>query len=163
MSDHADWLRGWADTFFSGKPVPMTERATKLFWSIGVSLMQDPSHKVPPEVEDNFLYQVILRRAASMGLTIAPWAAVFLAYLCEVPGTAVMYLSAICTKTDRLNFDDLANLFPWGFMPEEHLHSCWEAQKIEPPGSGMTDNRLDLLRREDFDAARQGSTTPAAA
>lgn len=72
----------------------------------------------------------------------------FLAYIAESPGSAVMYLTYIqywCKQKNikEMDLDIFCKIFPEGFPSKEDLHILWEKTKIARDGSMGTGNLVD--------------------
>jgi hypothetical protein len=108
-----------------------------------------PATRMLEQFEDApFTMQVMLRRIAwaAPELSVSKWSLLFLGYLCDTPGKAVMWAHAIVQKTRQvgaaITVNDLATeYFPMGFPTEEFLHRNWDNQK--GPRGSTVDNWLD--------------------
>ena len=120
-------LESWSNEFFAQAKTPMTQQQSQVFMNMFLS----EGHKQfsIPEIESSFMYQVIDKRSEFMGLELSKPTKMFLMFLSESPGTAVMYLSAIRQKTNQANMETLTTLFPSGFVSNEMLESLWDKQK----------------------------------
>jgi hypothetical protein len=95
---------------------------------------------MPEELKKQFLYQVIEKRAAYLGLNPDPAFVGFLALILKSPGESTMFLSALKYKDLMCNADDCAKLFPDGFPTDVEWSVLWDKQKT-PAGQ----NGLDLI------------------
>lgn len=73
---------------------------------------------------------------------------VFLAYLCETPGKAVMYLAYLQYRCKlkgikHPTLEQFGEMMPWGFPSNEDLKKVWDAQKVTRSGAQGSDNLLD--------------------
>jgi hypothetical protein len=140
----------------------MTEEQTTAFIQLSLNeekIMGDVSAFLGEVSEDRF-YQMISLRAEAIELRINPVVLVFLAgYICDRPGTAVVYLSYLrliqMEKNKDFNMTEFTYTFPDGFLQEPQLEEIWRSQKLGSvvqsalkqryPGVQITDNMLDIL------------------
>lgn len=132
------------------RPEQMSKEMTKLYLSL---LMCDPEYRVP-EIENEFLYQMISARLKCYQFDLDFRSKVVLMYATKSPGMVVMYLTYIqyLVKTKYPQFkdgiitiDDLSmRIFPFGFFNEHQLQSIWNKQKVARiEGICSSDNLLD--------------------
>jgi hypothetical protein len=134
-------INAWSDEFFKQPTEPMNPQMTGIFFNM--SMMEDQQQKLNiPEIQNQFLYQVIDKRTQHIGLNVSDQAKVFLMFQTKSPGTAVMYLYALRSKFTSVNMGTLAQMFPMGFLKEEGLEKMWDKQKGHPYGMKV-DNCLD--------------------
>lgn len=133
-------IQSWSNEFLKNATTPMDESMTGIFFNMMMLEMTPDQGKAKlnaPEITSSFMYQIIDRRAKHMELELSDPAKVFLMFLVKSPGSAVMYLSALRSKTKNVDMNVLANTFPIGFLSEQYLEIMWDKQK------GHTDNYLD--------------------
>lgn len=134
----------WAKEFFEQPVMPMNEQISAMFFNMTV--MENQQRKLNiPEIQNQFLYQLIEKRAEYIGLELSDQAKVFLMFETKSPGTAVMYLYALRSKFTSVTMNDLANVFPEGFPTEDTLEKMWDKQKGYTYGAKV-DNYLDGLQ-----------------
>lgn len=120
-------LRAWTEEFISKANTPMDKDTSYLFMQM---LMSENNENFTVEpVKNEFMYQMIEKRAEYIGLELSNPAKVFLMFLTRSPGTAVMYLYAIRSKVNKANMQDLTNIFPMGYLSEAELETMWDKQK----------------------------------
>lgn len=111
-------------------------------------LMLDPDENRQVEVlqdfQGQFPFEVFVKRCAYVGVSVSPCVSAFLSMFWPNPGSLVMFCHAIWHyahkhKIAKFTFDDLANLFPFGFPYEDSLSMAWDAQKVNG------ENGLDRL------------------
>lgn len=123
---------------------PMSEELNKLM--IVLFLIKDENN-YPSEIKKEFLYQVISKRLEScFTFLISDWRLIlFLMFLSETPGTAVMYLTFLqyWCKQHKVKEIDLnifsEKIFPMGFPSGDDLHKLWSECKV----NAQPDNLLD--------------------
>lgn len=131
----------WSKEFFAQPVVPMNEKMSAIF--INMSMMEHQQESMDiPEIQSQFLYQLIDKRAEHIGLNMSDQAKVFLMFEAKSPGTAVMYLYAFRSQGNSVNMGTLATLFPEGFPVENTLEKMWDKQKGYTYGEKV-DNYLD--------------------
>jgi hypothetical protein len=140
-------IQAWADEFFKQPTVPMSNQMSEIFLRM-MFMEQDPAPKKIPEIESQFLYQVIDKRAEHIGLELSKPAKIFLMFQTHSPGTAVMYLYAFRTKYKSVNMGTIANMFPMGFPSEDSLQVMWDKQK-DYLNDGRSYNCLDSYHFSD--------------
>jgi len=138
----------FASKFESLKRHPMTDEVAKIL----ITLSLAPIPEDDKEANEQFLCKIIEQRFKALGYTMDIKGRIFLAYMTNSPGMAVMYchyLAYYCKKNHilSLTFTDLCmDVFPFGFPSEEDLHKLWDEQKVhreqDQPG---TDNLLDYF------------------
>lgn len=134
-------IQAWSDEFFKQPTEPLSRQLSDVF--LRMSMMEDQQQKLNiPEIQTQFLYQIIDTRAKHIGLHITDPAKVFLMFQSKNPGTAVMYVYALRSKFTSVNVGTLAQMFPFGFLKEEGLQKMWDKQKGHPYGMKV-DNCLD--------------------
>jgi hypothetical protein len=140
-------LLAWYNQFKELSTEPMSEATSRVF--INWSIAEKEDTPVPGDITTLFGYQVLDKRAEYLGLKLTPSLKIFLTYLTGgVPGTIVMYLSALkCYTMQRASHDGtcdmmaLAFVCSMGFPSEKDLSILWDAQKMRTQGS---DNMLDV-------------------
>lgn len=120
-------LRAWTEEFISKANTPMNQDVSYMFMQMLLS-EDNQSFTIEP-VKNEFLFQMIEKRAEHIGLELSNPSKVFLMMLTRSPGTAVMYLYAIRSKVNKANMQDLANIFPMGYLSETELGKMWDKQK----------------------------------
>lgn len=120
-------LRAWTEEFISKANTPMNQDVSYMFMQMLLS--EDSQSFTTEPVKNEFLFQMIEKRAEHIGLELSNPAKVFLMILTRSPGTAVMYLYAIRSKVNKANMQDLANIFPMGYLSETELQKMWDKQK----------------------------------
>lgn len=120
-------LRAWTEEFISKANTPMNQDVSYMFMQMLLS--EDSQSFTTEPVKNEFLFQMIEKRAEHIGLELSNPAKVFLMLLTRSPGTAVMYLYAIRSKVNKANMQDLANIFPMGYLSESELQKMWDKQK----------------------------------
>ena len=120
-------MQNWTKKFFEQARSPMSKDVANIFFKM---LMSDSNNSfdVTP-IKGQFLYQVIESRAEHIGLKLSDATKVFLMFLTQSPGTAVMYLYALRSKTQSVTMQDIAEYFPMGFLSEEQVETLWDKQK----------------------------------
>lgn len=120
-------LNAWTKEFVSKANTPMNQDLSYMFMNM---LMSENNENFTIEpVKNEFMFQMIEKRAEYIGLELSNPAKVFLMVLTRSPGTAVMYLYAIRSKVTKANMQDLANIFPMGYLNETELETMWDKQK----------------------------------
>jgi hypothetical protein len=137
-------MQAWADEFFQQPAVPMSNQMSEIFMQM-MFVEQDPTPKKIPEIEAQFLYQVIDKRAEYIGLELTNPAKIFLMFQTKSPGTAVMYLYALRTRYKSVSMGTIANMFPMGFPSEDSIEKMWDKQKGHVNGENV-DNCLDSYK-----------------
>lgn len=145
-------LESWSNDFFAQAKTPMTQQQSQVFMNMFLS--EGDEQFTIPEVENSFMYQVIDKRAEFMGLELTKPTKMFLMFLSESPGTAVMYLSAIRQKTNQVSMETLTTLFPVGFVSNEVLDELWDKQKGFA-NEEKVDNCLDSVDFSQIQAANK--------
>lgn len=139
-------INTWSDNFFSKLNSEMDKELTEIFIRL-LMLEKEEDMKGNP-FKNEFLYQVISKRAESIGLKINEQTIVFLMYLCKTPGSAIMYLYALRTKIKELTMEKLTLTCPNGFVSEKDLSELWDMQKGINNGEKV-DNCLDFFEFKD--------------
>jgi len=130
-------MQAWSNEFFQQPTQPMSKEMSEIF--LRMMFMEQEQQKVKiPQIQSQFLYQIIDKRANYIGLELSEPAKIFLMFETKSPGTAVMYLYALRSKFTSVTMGNIADMFPMGFPTEPTLHKIWEKQK-DPKG----DNYLD--------------------
>lgn len=120
-------MQTWSDEFFSAAKNPMEQDISYVFLQM---LMADEKPNFSIEkIKEEFLYKVIDSRAQYIGLKLSEAAKIFLLFKTKSPGTAVMYLYAIRSKTEVANMKTISELFEYGFLSSEDEEKMWDAQK----------------------------------
>lgn len=120
-------IQDWSKKFISLGKEPMNEQLSMVF--MNMMLQDDDKNFKAPELEGQFLYQVISKRAEHMGIEISVPATIFLMFLTQSPGSAVMYLSALRSQKKLVNMNVIADMFPMGFVSAKDMETMWDAQK----------------------------------
>lgn len=137
----------WSKTFLSCTQVPMTDELSKTLMNMMMAeLNRSPA---PEQVMNAFSVKIAMSRAEFLGFKTINWqAATFLSVLTKGnPGTLVMYLSALRSRTTEFTTGALANNFPMGFLSEQELETMWDLQKDDNGKNG-----LDFISAEFFKA-----------
>lgn len=121
-------IQAWAKEFFQKANTPMDKETSELFLQM-VMIENVNTFTTPNEIKQQFLYQVIDKRAEFIGLELSEPAKTFLMFLTKSPGTAVMYLYALRSKFNSVNISNIAETFPVGFLSESSLEEMWDKQK----------------------------------
>ena len=124
---YRETLKPWADEFLATRQQPMDEEMSMAFMNL--TMMEMHEKGLPPQLESSFMFRVLTKRAAYLGLDANPYAMALLACLCQSPGSAVMFLVAISYRAKVLKISTITNLFPMGFPSEEELSNLWDKQK----------------------------------
>jgi len=141
-----DWSKKFLDRGVSIEPMDMNTAMAFFNCSMG-----EKDESFPPEaVKASFLYRVGEKRAQYAGLVITPACLSLLCYLCESPGTMVMYIHALRylqmrDKVESIGMNELARQFPMGFPTQEALSTLWDAKKGYVLGWKL-DNMLDSVQ-----------------
>lgn len=146
-----EW-QDWTDKFLAlGKAQnvqPMSPEQSKVFISMNFLERDEQGAKgVAADLNKDFLWNVIQKRADLYKLKYTIPMLVFVRFLCNSPGTAVMWVHALKrleqkTPTGTVTLETLAHAFPVGFPKDADLHAMWDAQK----GLGdSVDNYLDTV------------------
>lgn len=145
-----EWL-DWTDKFLAvGKSNdinPMTVEQSKAF--ISMNFMERDKQAwagLQADLTKDFLFQVIQKRADLYKLKYTLPMLVFVRFLCDSPGKAVMWVHALKRMEQNVggevSMTTLAYAFPLGFPTDAALNKLWDAQK----GLGDTvDNYLDTV------------------
>lgn len=138
----------FASKFEELKRHPMPDEVAKILITLSLASIPEDDK----EANEQFLCKIIEKRFKALGYSMDIKARIFLAYMANSPGMAVMYchyLAYYCKKNNvsSLTFIDLCmDVFPFGFPSEEDLHKLWDEQKVDrnqdQPG---TDNLLDYF------------------
>lgn len=138
----------FAEKFKNIPTNPMEDKTAEILISLTIAPIQEDDE----EINKHFLCQVIEKRFKALGYTMNIKCKLFLAYLTNSPGMAVMYchyLAYWCKQNNiqHLTLDELCmNIFPMGFPSENDLSVLWDEQKVkrdaDQPG---TDNLLDYF------------------
>lgn len=145
------WVN-WAQQFLAAPREPLDTQEQTLF--AACLLTNDPDFP-GEEVKRTFMFRLIEKRMAVIGLSLDTPAMIYLSVTHDNPGTVVMYLYATKyslraqdptdgPKEDSLTLSELAHIFPDGFVAKRCLQELWDAQKAHRhnlPG----DNLLDSL------------------
>lgn len=145
-----EW-QDWTDKFLAlGKAQnvqPMTVDQSKAFINMNFLERDEQSAKgLAAAMSNDFLWQVISKRADLYKLKYTVPMLVFVRFLCSNPGTAVMWVHALkrleLKQGVTVNMEVLAHAFPMGFPTDAALHKLWDEQK----GLGEAkDNYLDTV------------------
>lgn len=120
-------IQDWSKKFIALGKEPMNEQLSMVF--MNMMLQDNDKNFEAPELQEQFLYQVINKRAQYMGMEISVPAIIFLMFLTQSPGSAIMYLSAIRSQTKIVNMNVIANIFPMGFVSAKDIEIMWDDQK----------------------------------
>lgn len=158
-----DWcFASWVESFmnFSGSQ-PMSEKQTHGF--LAMFLAEKDSQEKQNDFEqyvqnrleeESFGWRVIQAHSTRFGLDLTVYVKLFILELAESPGTIVMYLAVLNwirlnNGLQKITMDNLAEIFPLGFVKPEHLETLWDNQKIPPAvrreKNYKTDNYLDII------------------
>lgn len=123
---------------------PMTIEETKIMVSLMFSKSTSP---IVPEKKLPFMVQLIKKRIEHCFTFKMDFDSIlFLSFLSETPGIAVIYLWYLqywCKTNEirEITFDVfVTKIFPWGFFKKESLHSIWEEQKVDDSPDNMFDH-----------------------
>lgn len=133
-------MKKWSNDFFDNANQPMSKEVSTIFMNLIMAERKQDLNFEP--VKKEFLYQLIEKRAEFIGLKMNDAVKVFLMFLAQSPGSAVMYLYALRNKTSNVDMQILADFFPVGFLSEKALSNMWDAQKGSYCGEKV-DNCLD--------------------
>ncbi len=129
-------IKKWLELFFSKQKHQMPNELAHIF----LQLILPSDQPAPVELNEEFLYQLVYKRASLMFSHITWQAAAFVMILGGNPGKAVMYLAALRSKSTELTMDTIADAFPDGFLSDEDLNQLWDAQKVV--GGNLLDKEL---------------------
>lgn len=140
----------WADKFLSLKGdeiQPMTPLQSQAFISMNfVERDATASKGIEGDLNKDFLYQVMAKRAEYYGLKYTVPLLAFVRYLCNSPGTGVMWVHALkrleIKNGKQVDIEALSHAFPVGFPTDAALSTLWNAQKGI---GGAVDNYLDTV------------------
>lgn len=145
-----EWL-DWTEKFLAlGKTTdikPMTTDESKAF--ISMTFMERDRQAwagLQADLTKDFLFQVIQQRADMYKLKYTLPMLVFVRFICDSPGKAVMWVHALKRMEQdnhgEVSMNTLSYAFPMGFPTDAALHKLWDAQK----GLGdSVDNYLDTV------------------
>lgn len=144
----------WAEKFLAAPVCEMSVHDSALFASC---CLNEKAEDFPGQkITSSFPYKLIAKRAHVLGLGLDEGVSTFLALSTGSPGTLVMYLCAIKYAMrkrsdnhsepdfDTVSLQQLAEMFPVGFVNTHELERLWDAQK----GNAFDlkcDNLLDYL------------------
>lgn len=120
-------MQSWASEFVSKATQPLDKMANNVFNQMIIA--EGESAFSLEQLKNEFMYQIIDKRAQYIGLEMSEPAKVFLMFMSRNPGSAVMYLYAIRTYMKRVTMQDLARVFPMGYLNESSLEEMWDKQK----------------------------------
>lgn len=141
----------WTDKFLSlkGDQVqPMRPMQSQAFISMTFVERDETACKgLEGDLNKDFLYQVMAKRAEYYGLKYTVPLLAFVRYLCNSPGVWVMWIHAlkrleIKNGGKTVNIEALAHAFPVGFPTDAALSTLWNEQKGL---DGAVDNYLDTV------------------
>lgn len=136
----------FAEKFKELERHPMTTETSQIMLGL---IMAPPDTEELKQLMGEFLSQIIAKRFVALGYTMDDKTNIFISFIGETPGMAVMYchyLAYWCklNKIEHLDFNDFcSNAFPMGFPSTEDLETLWDSQKLEAP-SGSS-NLLDYF------------------
>lgn len=133
-------MQTWADEFFKQPTKPMSKKMSEIFVQMVLMDVKEQEQLNIPEIQSQFLYQIIDKRAEHIGLKLSDPAKIFLMFETKSPGTAVMYLYALRSKFTEANTKTLSDLFPMGFPQDDTLEQMWEKQKNSFNGANYLDS-----------------------
>jgi hypothetical protein len=136
-------MKAWIQEFFQKANTPMDNETSQIFMKM-LFLEASPNDVNLQPFQSQFLYQVIEKRAEHIGLNLSVPAKIFLMFLTKSPGSAVMYLYAIRSKTNIASMQTIASLFPVGFVAEHEMEKLWDKQKGHTYNDKNVDNYLDV-------------------
>lgn len=104
-----------------------------------------------PENEKPFLYKVIEKRIKHcFNYTIKdPKLIIFLCYISERPGKAILYLWYLQYWSHLNNTKEIdltifcTKIFPWGLVNDDDFHTIWDSQKVDRENMSSSDNLVD--------------------
>lgn len=130
---------------------PLTRDECKNF-VLMATMREDP--ELPPDVPLPFGMQILQKRLAHHGVRAENRVMMLVTFLCDRPGTIVLYAAAIKaiaakkTEPGPVTFNEFVEAFAIGFPTDEELNRIWDSQKVQhgDPGSDgvqRSDNWLD--------------------
>lgn len=125
---------------------PMDNNTAKIFIELGLS--RDIVFRIPDE-EKPFLYKLIEKRVSLVhSFELDDRVLLFLCCICKSAGVGIMYcwyFQYQCKKRNlkKVTFENLAEIFSWGFPSENDLQKLWELQKVNRNNMDDSDNLLD--------------------
>ena len=142
----------WCDMFLAAPTEPMTKEQTNVFMT--VLLMEKEASPIPPDLNEDFFFQVATKRAEFIGLKITPYTVAMICMLSGSVGDVVMFITAMARYAQlngncEVTTNELAHAFPMGFPTKDTKHILWDSQK----GFAMEqkfDNLIDRVSKEDF-------------
>lgn len=120
-------MQYWANEFISKAKEPMNKQMSHIF--LQMMMAEGENNFSLEQLKGEFMYQIIDKRAEYIGLQLSEPVKVFLMFMTRSPGTAVMYLYALRTKVKKANMQNLAEIFPMGYLNELDLETMWDKQK----------------------------------
>lgn len=115
--------------------VPMDEDTSKVM--VMFMIDEDSRKKAMGIFEGIFQSAAIIKRMkAQFGREMDPRAAVLIAIWAKSIGACVLYMYYCqyqCVKRNiigEFTMEHLVEFFPWGFFPDEGIHTVWESQKV---------------------------------
>ena len=139
----------FSEKFESLKRHPLDKETMSLL----VSLIMTPGEdeKMKSVISDVFILKIIQKRIeVCMSYTMDDRSMIFLGYVAESPGMAIMYLYYLArwaknNDCKRITLEIMCErIFPWGCPSKEDLHKVWDEQKVHREiGQSGTDNLLD--------------------
>lgn len=119
-------FQSWSEEFLKRANEPMSKELTGVFLKV---LQMEASDVSMNEVKEQFMYKIIEQRANFIGLNMTHASKIFLMLLAQSPGSAIMYLYVMRSKTTSLDMKSLVELFPVGFLSEKDMEIMWDKQK----------------------------------
>lgn len=138
------------ETRKSGRPMTQKESETLMYTLlIGRGTTAEEKEEIHLKLMESIGYNIIFNRSRLHipGQKISVLALMFLASLCDRPGTAVLYVAVLAEIANCFNdpereitVEDIVNYFPFDVPTEDILHQAWDKQKRVREN---TDNALD--------------------
>ena len=137
----------WSIGFLTLATAPMSQGLSGVF--IQCSMAESQNLPAIAEVAKTFQYQIIDKRAESIGLKMTDALKMLLSAIVGSPGEAVMYVYALLywqqyNELEQVDIEALSIAFPFGFPTESELERAWDVQKV----GGR--NMLDMLRLDEL-------------
>lgn len=122
----------WVDEFVAATRRPMTEDEAMVMMAVLLG-----PNDTPDGLKEEFLYQVLEKRATAFGLEPDPDALAFLTFLIKSPGESSMWCTVFYARQLKMSMTNLCNLFKDGFPADEELSQLWDRQKQADGKNGV--------------------------
>ena len=138
----------WCEEFYQKPVTEMSREVSEMFLEIVVA--EGSGHDNPEaykEIEQQFSYRVLEAKCQKYNLALNKYVKLFLFTLCNSPGEITMYTVALRHKQHGdtpIDMQQLAYLFPMGFLTDKALSDMWALQK-NPLPNACIDNCLDVI------------------